>query len=141
MTAAAKVESEGAESRIRAAQRSAEYVIASLDAPVPFVPDTGILAGPLRRTELPDAGERCNCAGDNLHYPMDVGNLLKLGATGISAAARANAEGLDPERRANLYKKLGKYDYDDPSLYHLVLNMGLLDLQTAHDMLCNLIKK
>jgi cytidylate kinase len=52
------------------------------------------------------------------------------------AARLVNSE---DKRRANLYRKLGKYDYDDPSLYHLVLNMGRLDLQTAHDMLCNLV--
>ncbi|MCP3952578.1 MAG: cytidylate kinase-like family protein, partial [Desulfobacterales bacterium] len=54
------------------------------------------------------------------------------------AARLVNGE---DKRRANLYKKLGKYDYDDPSLYHLVLNMGLFDLQTTHDLLCNLISK
>jgi cytidylate kinase len=54
------------------------------------------------------------------------------------AARLVNSE---DKRRANLYKKLGKYDYDDPSLYHLVLNMGLFDLQSAHDLLCNLINK
>jgi cytidylate kinase len=47
----------------------------------------------------------------------------------------------EDKRRANLYKKLGKYNYDDPSLYHLVLNMGLFDLQTAHDILCGLVAK
>jgi cytidylate kinase len=47
----------------------------------------------------------------------------------------------EDKRRANLYKKLGKYDYDDPSLYHLVLNMGLFNLQSAHDILCGLITK
>jgi len=52
------------------------------------------------------------------------------------AARLVNGE---DKRRANLYRKLGKYDYDDPSLYHLVLNMGRFDLQTAHDMLCNLV--
>jgi cytidylate kinase len=52
------------------------------------------------------------------------------------AARLVNSE---DKRRANLYRKLGKYDYDDPSLYHLVLNMGRFDLQTAHDMLCNLV--
>lgn len=54
------------------------------------------------------------------------------------AARLVNSE---DKRRANLYRKLGKYDYDDPSLYHLVLNMGLFELQSAHDMLCRLITK
>ena len=54
------------------------------------------------------------------------------------AARLVNSE---DKRRANLYKKLGKYDYDDPSLYHLVMNMGLFDLHSAHDLLCNLITR
>jgi len=52
------------------------------------------------------------------------------------AARLVNSE---DKRRANLYRKLGKYDYDDPSLYHIVLNMGRFELQNAHDILCNLI--
>ena len=52
------------------------------------------------------------------------------------AARLVNSE---DKRRANLYRKLGKYDYDDPSLYHIVLNMGRFELQNACDILCNLI--
>ena len=33
----------------------------------------------------------------------------------------------EDKRRMNLYRKLGKSDYDDASLYHLVLNMQALD--------------
>jgi cytidylate kinase len=44
----------------------------------------------------------------------------------------------EDRRRVNLYKRLGKSDYDNPQLYHLVLNMGRLDLETARDMVCNL---
>lgn len=53
----------------------------------------------------------------------------------------ARLVGSEDKRRANLYKKLGKHDYDDPTLYHLVLNMGLFDLRAAHDILCDLIAK
>ena len=45
----------------------------------------------------------------------------------------------EDKRRMNLYRKIGKTDYDDPRLYHLVLNMGRLDLETARDMVCNLV--
>ncbi len=45
----------------------------------------------------------------------------------------------EDKRRDNLYSKLGKHDYDDPSLYHMVLNMGRFNLQTAHDIMCNLV--
>lgn len=44
----------------------------------------------------------------------------------------------EDKRRANLYKKLGKTDYDNASLYHLVLNMGRIDLQGAVAMVCRL---
>jgi cytidylate kinase len=37
----------------------------------------------------------------------------------------------EEKRRANLFKKIGKTDYDNPALYHLVLNMGKLDMQKA----------
>ncbi len=40
----------------------------------------------------------------------------------------------EDKRRANLYSRLGKTGYEDPSLYHLVLNMGKLDLDTAVDL-------
>ena len=44
----------------------------------------------------------------------------------------------EDRRRVNLYKRLGKSDYESPQLYHLVLNMGRLDLETARDMVCDL---
>ena len=46
----------------------------------------------------------------------------------------------EDRRRVSLYKRLGKSDYENPQLYHLVLNMGRLDLETARDMVCNLVE-
>jgi cytidylate kinase len=46
----------------------------------------------------------------------------------------------EDRRRVNLYKRLGKSDYENPQLYHLVLNMGRLDLETARDMVCALVQ-
>jgi cytidylate kinase len=46
----------------------------------------------------------------------------------------------EDKRRMNLYRKLGKTDYDQPSLYHLVLNMGKVNLQKALGLVCNLVK-
>lgn len=46
----------------------------------------------------------------------------------------------EDRRRVNLYKRLGKSDYENPQLYHLVLNMGRLDLETARDMVCSLVE-
>lgn len=42
-------------------------------------------------------------------------------------------------RRANLYRKLGKQDYDSPTLYHLVLNMAKLDMSSAVDLVHHLV--
>lgn len=45
----------------------------------------------------------------------------------------------EDKRRRALYQKLGKTDYDDPFLYHLVLNMSRISLQEAKKMVCNLV--
>lgn len=37
----------------------------------------------------------------------------------------------EDKRRDNLYGKLGKKDYDDASLYHLVLNVGRFTIESA----------
>ena len=47
----------------------------------------------------------------------------------------------EDRRRVNLYKRLGKSDYDNPQLYHMVLNMGRVDLETARDMVCGLVSR
>ena len=47
----------------------------------------------------------------------------------------------EDRRRINLYKRLGKSDFESPLLYHLVLNMGKTDLETAKDMICNMVNK
>ena len=44
----------------------------------------------------------------------------------------------EDKRRVNLYRKLGKTDYDHPDLYHLVLNMGRVSLDKASELICNL---
>ncbi len=44
----------------------------------------------------------------------------------------------EDRRRANLYRRLGKSDYDNPGLYHLVLNMGRLEMGQAVDLVCRL---
>lgn len=44
----------------------------------------------------------------------------------------------EDRRRVNLYRRLGKSDYDDPGLYHLVLNMGRLEMEQAVALVCHL---
>ena len=43
------------------------------------------------------------------------------------------------KRRINLYRKFGKEDYDQPHLYHLVINSSKQDLNKAMDLVCQLI--
>ncbi len=62
------------------------------------------------------------------HYELDHGEAL-------------NAVEVEDRRRINLYRKFGKTDYDQPSLYHAVLNMSRLDLNTACDMVLQMLEK
>jgi len=45
----------------------------------------------------------------------------------------------EDKRRLNLYKKLHKTDYDNPELYHLVLNMNRIHLDKAFELVSYLI--
>lgn len=47
----------------------------------------------------------------------------------------------EDKRRINLYRKLGKENYDDPALYHLTLNMSRLGLEKAKKLVLELIKE
>jgi cytidylate kinase len=44
----------------------------------------------------------------------------------------------EDRRRINLYRKIGKQDYDQPELYHLVINMARIDLTAAADLIIGL---
>ncbi len=46
----------------------------------------------------------------------------------------------EDKRRINLYRKLGKTDYDDSSLYHMVLHTGRIQLRDAASLICNLVR-
>ncbi|MFC1876632.1 AAA family ATPase [Thermodesulfobacteriota bacterium] len=45
----------------------------------------------------------------------------------------------EDKRRLNLYRTLHKKDYDNPGLYHLVLNMNRMDLDMAEKLVCQMI--
>ena len=47
----------------------------------------------------------------------------------------------EDKRRKTLYQKLGKTDYDDPFLYHLVLNMSKVSLEEAKQIVCNRVNE
>ena len=57
----------------------------------------------------------------------------------LSQSKAAQVISREDKRRVNLYRKLGKTDYDDSSLYHLVLNMGRISLEQALKLVCNLV--
>ena len=43
------------------------------------------------------------------------------------------------KRRSNLYAKMGKTNYNDPSLYHLIINMSKLTLEQGLRQVCDLV--
>ena len=45
----------------------------------------------------------------------------------------------EEKRRVNLYKKIGKQDYDHAQLYHVVINMAKVDLEEAVDTIVNMV--
>ena len=57
----------------------------------------------------------------------------------LSKSRAASAVKGEDKRRKNLYQKLGKTDYDNPFLYHLVLNMSKVSLEQALQLVCKLV--
>ena len=41
----------------------------------------------------------------------------------------------------NLYRRIGKQDYDQPELYHLVINMARVDLEEAIQLILHLVQR
>jgi len=58
----------------------------------------------------------------------------------LSEKKAAQEVAREDKRRLALYHRLGKTDYDDPMLYHMVLNMGRVDLNTALAMVLQAVK-
>jgi cytidylate kinase len=57
----------------------------------------------------------------------------------VSSEQAARIVSHEDKRRLNLYHRLGKQDFDSPSLYHMVLNMSRLPPRQAFEMICNLV--
>jgi cytidylate kinase len=57
----------------------------------------------------------------------------------LSQGRAAQAVKNEDKRRLNLYKKLGKTDYDNPDLYHLVINGNRIHLDKALQLVTNLV--
>ena len=47
----------------------------------------------------------------------------------------------EDKRRLNLYRRLGKEDYDNPGLYHMVINMNRFSLEQACALICKMVKQ
>lgn len=45
----------------------------------------------------------------------------------------------EDKRRINLYRKIGRADYDRPELYHLTFNMGRVDMTAATEIIQSLV--
>lgn len=63
-----------------------------------------------------------------------------MGTYNMTEEQAGNTIRVHGKRRRNLYRKFGKEDYNDPLLYHLVLNMSKLSMEKATDITRNLIK-
>lgn len=72
----------------------------------------------------------------------DVDNRIKFMCEHyqISEHKAAQTVASEDRRRASLYSRLGKSNFDDPLLYHLVLNMGRLGMESACDLICHLVE-
>ena len=58
---------------------------------------------------------------------------------GLTKTESIKAVELDNRKRMNLYRKFGKDDYDKPLPYHLVVNTSKMTLETACDLICELV--
>ena len=57
----------------------------------------------------------------------------------LSESRAVSAVKGEDKRRVNLYRKLQKTDYDNPFLYHMVLNMSKVSLEQALQLVCKLV--
>ena len=101
--------------RMALAKTLAQHLVDTLSATEPVIPAEGMLAGPLRGTVAPESSSQVDWSADNLHFPMDVGNLLRLGPAGIARLSTANAKGLPAEQAnylcsiAATYEAIGEF--------------------------------
>jgi cytidylate kinase len=58
----------------------------------------------------------------------------------LSPVQAKNTVNVHDKRRQNLFMKIGKQDYENPTLYTLVLNMSKLDMNEAVEIVCALAR-
>lgn len=59
----------------------------------------------------------------------------------LNEAKAQQAVTLGEKKRTAFFAKFGKADYDNPQLYHLVLNMSKLSLEDAKNVVCLLVNQ
>ncbi len=59
----------------------------------------------------------------------------------MSVAEAKKAIKLGDGKRITFFKRFGKDNYEDPKLYHMVLNMSRLSIEQAMDEICHLVKQ
>ena len=68
-------------------------------------------------------------------------DALRMGATEEQAEAHARAQIEDSDRfRARYLKRFYQIQWDDPSLYHLVINTGKISLETSAEVVCSAVR-
>ncbi len=71
---------------------------------------------------------------DRLDHRVEI----VMGREMVSEAKAVQEVETEDRRRASLYGRLGKSDFDQPLLYHLVLHMGRVGMEAACDLVCRL---
>ena len=74
-----------------------------------------------------------NTFANRVQFMIDRYNMNEHQATQVVKS--------EEKRRANLYRKIGKQDYDQPELYHLVINMAKVELDQAVDTIVRLARE
>ena len=74
-----------------------------------------------------------NTFANRVKFMMNTYDLSQNRATQIVKS--------EEKRRMNLYRKIGKQDYDQPELYHLVINMARVDLEEAIQLILHLVQR
>ena len=74
-----------------------------------------------------------NTFANRVKFMMNTYDLSQNRATQIVKS--------EEKRRMNLYRKIGKQDYDQPELYHMVINMARVDLDDAVQMVLQLVQR
>lgn len=91
--------------RMALAARYAEDFVLMVKGTPAYIPPQGLIAGGEHMNRKRPVGhptEWLNAGNDNLHFPMNVGTLMRLGFAGIEAEALASAERQHGENAAFL---------------------------------------